>query len=62
MRNGQQVTVFKQVAKGFSVINVKLLSEQGAFALINGNLTPQDRVAVKGIIALKGAVLGMGGE
>jgi cobalt-zinc-cadmium efflux system membrane fusion protein len=62
VRNGQQVTVFKQVAKGFAAVNVSLLSEQGAFALIQGNLKPKDRVAVKGIIALKGAALGMGAE
>jgi len=62
VRNGQQVTVFKQVAKGFTVLNVTLISEQGAYALIQGNLTPQDRLAVKGIIALKGVALGMGGE
>ncbi len=62
VRNGQQVTVFKQVAKGFTALNVTLISEQGAFALIKGNLTPEDRVAVQGIIALKGAALGMGGE
>jgi len=62
VRNGQQVTVFKQVAKGFTALNVNLISEQGAYALIQGNLTPQDRVAVKGIIALKGAALGMGAE
>lgn len=62
VRNGQQVTVFKQVAKGFTALDVTLISEQGAFALIQGNLTPQDRVAVKGIIALKGVALGMGAE
>lgn len=62
VRNGQQVTVFKQVAKGFTALDVTLISEQGAFALIQGDLTPQDSVAVKGIIALKGAALGMGAE
>lgn len=62
VRNGQQVTVFKKVAKGFSAVNVDVLSEQGAFGLVKGQITPQDRVAVKGIIALKGASLGMGGE
>jgi membrane fusion protein, heavy metal efflux system len=62
VRNGQQVTVFKQLAKGFAALDIQLISEQGAFALIQGNLTPQDRVAVKGIIALKGAALGMGAE
>jgi membrane fusion protein, heavy metal efflux system len=62
VRNGQQVTVFKQVAKGFAALDVNLISEQGTYALIQGNLTPQDSVAVKGIIALKGAALGMGAE
>ena len=62
VRNGQQVTVFKHVTNGFTALNVNLISEQGAYALIQGNLTPQDRVAVKGIIALKGAALGMGAE
>ncbi len=61
-RYGQQVAVFKQVAQGFDAVNVNVISEQDAYALIQGNLTPQDRVAVKGIIALKGAALGMGAE
>ncbi len=61
-RNGQQVTVFKQVATGFSPIAVTLISEQGEFALVQGALSTKDAVVVKGIIALKGAAIGMGGE
>lgn len=61
-RNGQQVTVFKQVATGFHAITVTLISEQGEFALVQGALSTQDAVAIKGIIALKGAAIGMGGE
>jgi len=61
-RNGQQVTVFMQVATGFKPVMVTLISEQGDFVLVQGALSVQDSVAIKGIIALKGAAIGMGGE
>lgn len=61
-RYGQQVAVFKQLAQGFDAVTVNVMSEQDAYALVKGQLTSQDTIAITGIIALKGAALGMGAE
>lgn len=62
VRRGVDRYVFVQRAQGFRVEPVRLLGAGGTDAVVSGALTSQDRVAVKGIAALKGAWLGIGGE
>lgn len=62
VHNGHNTIVFKQAENGFEPITVKVIGEQSNQAIVEGALSPQDRVAVKGLAALKGAWLGIGDE
>ena len=61
-RNGQENFVFKKVKNGFESVAVKLISEQGELAVVEAGLKDSDMIAVSGIAALKGSMLGLGGE
>lgn len=62
VRRGEGQYVFVQSARGFRVEPVRVLSAGAAETVVSGALTADDRVAVKGVAALKGAWLGIGGE
>jgi RND family efflux transporter MFP subunit len=61
VRSGKQTVVFVEVADGFLVKPVTILSSQGGFAFIAGDFRGDERIAVTGIAAVKGAWLGLGG-
>jgi membrane fusion protein, heavy metal efflux system len=61
-RNGQENVVFKKVKNGFESVPVKLISEQGELAVVEAGLADGDMIAISGIAALKGSLLGLGGE
>lgn len=61
VRSGKQTLVFIEVGQGFRILPVRLLSQQGDDAVIAGDVSANDRIAVTGIAALKGAWQGLGG-
>jgi membrane fusion protein, heavy metal efflux system len=61
-RNGQENFVFKKVKNGFESVAVKVISEQGELAVVEAALKDSDKIAISGIAALKGSMLGLGGE
>jgi membrane fusion protein, heavy metal efflux system len=61
-RNGQENFVFKKVKNGFESVAVKVISEQGELAIVEAALKDSDKIAISGIAALKGSMLGLGGE
>jgi hypothetical protein len=54
--------VFVQTKNGFSPVKVKVISEQGADAVVDAKLKGDEKIAITGISAIKGAWLGLGGE
>jgi len=61
VRSGDQTVVFIEGNQGFRILPVRLLSQQGDYAVIAGDLSANDRIAVTGIAAIKGAWQGLGG-
>lgn len=61
IRHGQDSYVFVHDAKGFVPRKVTVLSEQPGKAIIAGNLSATDKVAVNGTVAIKAAWIGSGG-
>ncbi len=61
-RQGAEAIVFVQTKAGFSPIKVKVISEQGDEAIVDAAFNGSEKVAVTGITAIKGALLGLGGE
>lgn len=62
IRSGQKSYVFVQTAKGFTAEPVTLVREQANNAVIKGELTGSEKVAVSGTAAIKAAWSGIGGE
>lgn len=62
VRNGQQSVVFKRIKNGFEIVPVTLMNEDSEYALVKGELSAGDQIASKGLAALKGSWLGLGGE
>jgi membrane fusion protein, heavy metal efflux system len=62
MRNGNQTFVFKRINAGFESVPVTINSEDSQFATVKGQLIDKDLIAVSGLAALKGTMLGLGGE
>lgn len=60
-RSAKQSVVFVETAEGFIVKPVEVLSAQAGIAFIAGDFKGDERVAIKGIAAIKGAWLGLGG-
>jgi RND family efflux transporter MFP subunit len=60
-RIGGQPVVFVRTAQGFSAQPVRLLGEAAGKSIVAG-LKGDERVAVKGVAALKAAAAGIGGE
>lgn len=61
-RQGAEALVFVQTKTGFSPIKVKVISEQGDEAIVDAKFNGNEKIAVTGISAIKGAWLGLGGE
>lgn len=61
-RQGAETVVFIKTTKGFSPLQVRVISEQGDEAVVDGRFGGNEKIAVTGIAAIKGAWLGLGGE
>ncbi len=61
-RQGAESVVFVQRRGGFAAMSVKVISEQGEEAVVDGKFTGKEKIAVTGIAAIKGAWLGLGAE
>ena len=62
VRRGKDAYVFVKTEAGFRVQPVTVLEETREAALISGSLQGDERIAVRGTIALKGAWQGLGGS
>lgn len=62
IRNAQNNFIFVQTAMGFRAQPIQVVSEEMDHAVISGNLTGNERVAVTGTSAIKAAWNGIGGE
>ncbi len=54
--------VFMRNENGFSATPVKVLGREGQASIISGNIRASDNVAVKGAVALKARLSGLGGD
>ena len=61
-RQGADTLVFVQTKTGFTPLKVKVISEQGSDAVVDAQFKGDEKIAVTGISAIKGAWLGLGGE
>jgi RND family efflux transporter MFP subunit len=61
VRRGSDAFVFVQITGGFVATPVKVREEMPEFAIVSGSLRGDERIAVRGIAALKGAWQGLGG-
>lgn len=61
-RQGAEALVFVQTKSGFHPVKVNVISEQGDEAVVDASFKGNEKVAVTGISAIKGAWLGLGGE
>ncbi|MDP1659809.1 MAG: efflux RND transporter periplasmic adaptor subunit [Methylotenera sp.] len=61
-RQGAEAVVFVQTKAGFSPLKVKVISEQGDEAIVDAKFIGNEKIAVTGIAAIKGAWLGLGSE
>lgn len=61
-RQGAETFVFLQSKNGFSPMKVKVVSEQGSDVVLDAKFKGDEKIAVTGIAAIKGAWLGLGGE
>ncbi|HEY0635383.1 MAG TPA: efflux RND transporter periplasmic adaptor subunit [Gammaproteobacteria bacterium] len=60
-RSGNKSVIFVQVKDGFTALPIKVIASQGGKSVIEGALKGDERIAVSGIAAIKGAWLGLGG-
>lgn len=61
VRRGPDAYVFVQTDSGFVATPVKVREELPAFAVVSGSFRGDERIAVRGVAALKGAWQGLGG-
>ncbi len=61
-RSGDKSVVFVQTAHGFRAQPVVVITEQNQRVVISGSLRGNERIAVNGVVAVKGAWLGLGGS
>jgi RND family efflux transporter MFP subunit len=57
-----RVLVFVQTAQGFRAVPVDLVAEGAQTSSVRGELKGDERIAVRGVSALKAALMGIGGE
>ncbi len=62
IRNAGQAVVFSETADGFAVIPVVVAGENGDMRFVSGEVPADARLAISGLVALKGMWLGHGGE
>ena len=60
VRRGEQTSVFVAVDGGFRLVPVALLAEDQDHVVVSGPITDKDEVAIGGVSALRGALLGLG--
>ena len=61
-RRGRDTVVFVRTDKGFRVQPVTVIEEDRDAAQVTGALQAGDSIAIRGIVALKGAWQGLGGS
>ncbi|WP_322515676.1 efflux RND transporter periplasmic adaptor subunit [Rhodopseudomonas palustris] len=61
VRRGSDAFVFVQTSGGFVATPVKIREELPQFAVVSGSFRGDERIAVRGVAALKGAWQGLGG-
>lgn len=61
VRMGNETFVLKEIDAGYQPVPVKIEYESVDIATVSGELSGEDRIAVRGIVALKGAMRGLGG-
>ena len=61
VRSGSRTVIFTQIKDGFAAVPIKVIASQGGNSVIEGALKGDERIAVSGIAAIKGAWLGLGG-
>ena len=62
VRRGRDTVVFVRTDKGFRVQPVTVIEEDRDAARVTGPLQAGDSIAIRGIVALKGAWQGLGGS
>jgi RND family efflux transporter MFP subunit len=62
VRRGRDTVVFVRTDKGFRVQPVTVIEEDRDAAQVTGPLQAEDSIAIRGIVALKGAWQGLGGS
>ena len=62
VRRGKEAFVFVKTNKGFRAQPVTVVEETREAVLVSGDLTAGDSIAVRGVVALKGAWQGLGGS
>jgi len=60
VRHGEQTSVFVAVDGGFRLVPVALLAEDQDHVVVSGPITDKDQIAIGGISALRGVLLGLG--
>ncbi|HEY0635040.1 MAG TPA: efflux RND transporter periplasmic adaptor subunit [Gammaproteobacteria bacterium] len=60
-RSGTRTVIFVQEKDGFTAVTIKVVASQGGDSVIEGTLKGDEKVAISGIAAIKGAWLGLGG-
>jgi hypothetical protein len=61
-RQGAETIIFVQIKNGFRPFKVKVISEQSSDAVVDAKFKGDEKIAITGISAIKGAWLGLGGE
>lgn len=61
-RRGRDTVVFVRTEAGFRVQPITVVEEDRDAAQVVGDLKPDDNIAIRGIVALKGAWQGLGGS
>lgn len=61
VRMGKDTLVLKEIEGGYLPVAVQIHHEAADTATITGDLESDDRIAIRGLVALKGAMRGLGG-
>ncbi|HWM46220.1 MAG TPA: efflux RND transporter periplasmic adaptor subunit [Xanthobacteraceae bacterium] len=60
VRRGEATSVFVATADGFRLVGVTLLAEDQDHVVVSGPISDKDTVAISGVSALRGMLLGLG--
>lgn len=61
-RNGDEASVFIKRNGGFDVIDARVIADEGETIVIDCELSPTDKIAIAGIVVLKGMMDGLGSD